>query len=355
MKKFITITTLWGLWGFSLGTFILLGPVRKTVDYARTHDWSKTQESAVVFFFIALLIIVSFAIAYASSKVIQANGNKGRKGALIAVPIIATIISIALFLNPDIINAKDQESTISAGFTIGTYPTKEKLQQLKDEGYTIVLSLLHPAVVPFEPKLLDEEIENAAQVGIQLVSIPLLPWITDNEEAIDSLRRLIRSTKGKYYIHCYLGKDRVNVAKLVIQQESKLNIVGANLNQPRSLDSIAEFERGKIHKLVGNTYLIPMPTKEEYFGYIIAAGYKNIIAFKDFRDVGAAESIKEERLWLDPYKIPLKVFNVPNDISEARMKLIVDSVKSLEAPRVVHSFRSDGADSELFMRLYNAK
>jgi len=39
----------------------------------------------------------------------------------------------------------------------GPYPTYEELRKLQDDGYTAVVSLLHPAVVPFEPKLISDE------------------------------------------------------------------------------------------------------------------------------------------------------------------------------------------------------
>jgi protein tyrosine phosphatase (PTP) superfamily phosphohydrolase (DUF442 family) len=344
MRRISLITLLWGLWGFSLGTFILLGPVRKTVDFARDHHWSGKQENFVVFAFIALLIVISFFFAVSSSKAILSRRSPvGKRATLIVAPILATLFSIGLFFNPDLINSTDpQETVVSEGFTIGPYPTEEKLKQLKAEGYTTIISLLHPAVVPFEPKLLAEEELNAKNVGIKLVSIPLLPWITDNEASIEKLRKLVHNTKGKFYVHCYLGRDRVNVAKAVILQESNLEVGG--LDHSRSLDSIDAFERGNIYKLSTHTFFTPMPTKEEYFGYIIA--------LKNLDDPSTKGSIQEEERWLAPYKIALKVYNI-NNISEAQMKLIVDSVKTINSPTIIHAFNSDQPEAELFRKLYN--
>ena len=352
MKKFITITAIWLLWGFSLGTFILLGPVRMTVDYARENNWSKGQESALVFAYIAILIVVSFTLAYFSNKYIQNHKNpNGVKGLFIGLPVITTILAVMLFLNPSLINNDKEDNEISNGFTIGPYPDEAKLEELKSEGYTTIISLLHPAVVPFEPKLLAEEKVNTKAVGIKLVNIPLLPWITDNEEAIDSLRRLVHNAKGKYYIHCYLGRDRVNVVKEIILQESNLNVEG--LSKSRSLDSIETFERGPIYRLTNSVYIIPMPTKEEYFGYIVAAGFKHVIALKDLKNPGVQESINEEKRWLAPYKIPLKVFDI-NAITEPKMKAIADSVKQLKGAMVIHAFKSEEYESQLFKRIYTA-
>lgn len=351
MKKTLTILTLWLFWGFALGTVILLGPVRKTVDYARQHHWSEQNEDLLVFTFIAFLILVSFLIALVSSKYVLTGTNKLQKGILIGLPVIASAFALSVLLNPEYVNGKTQDK-ISDGFTIGPYPTKEKLEELKDEGYTTVISLLHSAVVPFEPKLLAEERENAEAVGIKLINIPLLPWISSNEEAIESLRKLVKNAKGKYYVHCYLGKDRVNVAKLIILQESKQQIHGME-TKARSLDSIKAFERGDIVKLDNDVFFTPLPTKEEYFGYIIAAGYKQVVSLKNLKEPGANEGVQEEQKWLAPYKINLKVFDIGESITETEMKKIADSVKLLPKPMIIHTFRSDQAEARLFINTYN--
>ncbi len=351
MKKTFTIIALWLFWGFALGTLILLGPVRKTVEYARENHWSEQKESLIVIGFMVLLVIISFAIAFVSSRYILSGANKIQKGSLIAIPVLAAVFSLSLLLNPKYVNGKEQ-SKVAEGFSIGPYPTAERMAELKDEGYTGVISLLHPAVVPFEPKLLAEEKENAATADIKFYNIPLLPWISENEESIENLRKLIRGAKGKYYVHCYLGKDRVNVAKLIILQESKKKIEGAE-TQARSLDSIPAFERGKIYKLGENTFFTPMPTKEEYFGYIIAAGYKQIVSLQNLDEPGSGEGIKEEQQWLAPYKIAFKVFNTGASISEAEMSKVVDSVKLLPKPIVIHTFKSEQPEAQLFLKLYN--
>lgn len=351
MKRTFTILALWLFWGFAFGTFILLGPVRKAVDYARESQWSGQSENWLVFGFMALVAIVSFAIAFVSSKYIVSASNKIQKGLLILAPVLFAAFSLSVLLNPDYVNAKEQNN-ISEGFTIGPYPTQEKLEELKDDGFTTVISLLHPAVIPFEPKLLAEEKENAKKAGIQLINIPLLPWISDNEQAIENLRKLVRNAKGRYYVHCYLGKDRVNVAKLIILQESKKQIAGME-TKARSLDSIQTFERGRIYKLADDVYLSPLPTKEEYFGYIIAAGYKQVVALKNLKEPGVEEGIIEEQQWLAPYKIGLKVFDTGDNISEPEMKKIVDSVKLMPKPILVHTFRSDQPEAQLFLKIYH--
>ena len=72
------------------------------------------------------------------------------------------------------------ETRAGSSFTFGPYPTEDRLAALERDGYTAVISLLHPAVVPFEPKLIADETAAAERVGIEFIHLPMLPWIADN-------------------------------------------------------------------------------------------------------------------------------------------------------------------------------
>ena len=167
-------------------------------------------------------------------------------------------------------------------FTFGSYPSKEELMQLKEEGYETIITLLHPAVTPFEPVLLKEEEKLCKEAGIKLLSIPMLPWISENEEAIEKIKQIALKPTGKYYVHCYLGKDRVNVVKRLITSFSENKQVKFNDKEnARSLDNLKMMERGPVSKLGIGIYYSPYPTDEEYMGYVIAAGVQQVISLMD--------------------------------------------------------------------------
>lgn len=356
MKKLFILFAFWLFWGFALGTFILMVPVRRVADYAHEHNWPESRENMMVFVFMALLIIVSFLLAKFSSRaVMNVENNRNKKLLHTGVPVVLAVVSLYLFFNLAMINADNNRNDkhISTHFTIGPYPEAKKIEELEEEGYTAIISLLHPAVVPFEPKLLNDEIEAAKKEGLEVISIPMLPWVSDNQSSIDSLRRIVRNAKGKYYVHCYLGKDRVNVARRIIEQESGNNFKLESEIQQRSINDLKAFERGDIYKLDNNSYLTPMPTKEEYFGYVIATNFSQIVSLSDLSDPEARALAEQEAGWLKEFKIAYKVFDVSDKADPKRVQQIVDSVRTMQRPLLVHAFRSNQPIAQAFRQAYN--
>lgn len=344
----------WLCWGFALGTALLLGPLRSVVNYARSYGWSERKEDMAVIVLVVLLVVVSFLLARFSAKRALAE-FEGRTSKIVhtAVPVLAALTALYILMNPSIVNADSGKITsLSSQFTIGPYPDKVKMEELKKEGYTALVSLLHPAVMPFEPKLLNEEQSNAADVGLELVSLPMLPWVSDNLSSIDSLRRFIKTAKGKYYIHCYLGKDRVNIARRVIEQEKGIMPEMEKGLQHRSLDTVHSFERGLVYKLDDGVFLTPMPTQEEYLGYVVASSFKHIVSLTDPGEPESKLANEKEEKWLATYEIPYKVFYISQQEKEARMKQVIDSVKHLPKPLLIHSFRTSEPMAQQFLRLY---
>jgi protein tyrosine phosphatase (PTP) superfamily phosphohydrolase (DUF442 family) len=328
--------------------------MRRTVDYARANGWSETTEKLVVFAFIAALAIISFLLAkYSAKKAFKSGVGHGSQLLHIGIPVIAALTALFVMMNPSMTNESGgKHEEIGTKFTIGPYPTEEKMQELKEEGYTALVSLLHPAVVPFEPKLLADEKETAEELKMEVISIPMLPWVSDNLSAIDSFRNLVKNGKGKYYIHCYLGKDRVNVARRIIEQENAGALdMGKGLAH-RNIDTVESFERGKVHKLGDGNYLSPMPTKEEYIGYVVATNFKQVVSISDPAEPEAKTANEQEAGWLKTYGIPYKVFHIANVTDNVRMQQIVDSIKKMQQPVFIHSFRSDDPIAQLFLQTY---
>lgn len=355
MKKMAIVIALWLSWGFALGTLLLLGPVRSTVDYARAHGWGSTKENMVVIAYILVLIVVSMLLAFYSTKVItDMEAGSGKRWAHILIPPVLAVAALIVLLNPSLVNADSSGRTnISTQFTIGPYPDRDKMRELKREGFTALVTLLHPAVVPFEPKLLNDEKTNAKKVGLEVISIPMLPWVSDNEAAIDSFRNFISTANGKYYIHCYLGKDRVNVARRIIEQENGGALDTARGIGFRSLDTVTRFERGRVYKLDKKVYLSPMPTKEEYIGYVVATDIKQVVALTDPAEPEAITANEAEEKLLRSYKIPYKVFYVSENASDERVQEVVDSVKQMQRPLFIHGFSTDEPLSQRFLKAYN--
>lgn len=216
-------------------------------------------------------------------------------------------------------------------------------------GYTAIISLLHQAVVPFEPVLLKKEKKNAAEAGLEFISIPFLPWVSENENSIDSLRNLIKKANGKYYVHCYLGIDRVAAATGIIIQEGKA--IAQSDTAAQSLYSKRKFERGNVIELEKDVFIGPLLTKEEYF--FVISNFKQVVFLRDPQEPGSNMLIADEQKWLDPFKIPLKILDVTEGSSNAKMQNMVNSVKALPRPVFIHAFSGTDKILFLFKEAYN--
>lgn len=358
MKPFTTAKSialflfLWLCTGFALGTVTLLGPVRWAVTWSRDRGFSDGVENGLVVGLIIALIVVSFLLARAATlRVLNAQTPSVRWGLPVGIAALA-VVALALFMNPDVLNRATGATTdtTNANFTFGSYPTHGELRKLKREGYVGVISLLHPAVTPFEPKLLRDEQEAGKDVGIDIISIPMLPWISQNGESIERIKAIAANPKGRYYVHCYLGKDRVNVVKRLVSQST--NTDESEPTESRSLDDISAFERGPIVELSAGVYLTPFPTDEEYMGYVIAAGVKQVVSLMDTTDAEATERVRTERQLLRTYRIPFREFPVLETTTEAGLETLFREIATMPRPVVIHRFFSDRDIEKRFIDTY---
>ena len=352
MKKLITVIFLWLCWGFSLGTLLLLGPVRWIINFQREGGMAESTEKITVIILIGILAVISFAIAFYSAKSLSNPDTSGSKrAALWSIPVMSSLCAVFVFFHPDWINTEKTGTvtTVNTSFSTGPYPEIEKMYDLKSMGYTAVISLLHPAVVPFEPALLVKEKKNAAEAGLEFIHIPLLPWVSENENSIDSLRRLIKNAHGKYYIHCYLGVDRVAAATRIINQEGKA-IINKDNEKKDSLILKKKFERGNVTELEKGVFIGPQLTKEEYF--FVISNFQQVVALRNFSEPDSKLVSEAEEKWLQPYKIPLKTFEVNEKTSPAKMQEIVNAVRALPRPVFIHEFFTHDKEIVLFQELY---
>lgn len=260
-----------GCTGFVLGTLTLRGPVRWITAALRDSGAEQTAEDWVVRGTIVLLLLVSLGVAMLLVEAVR-----------------------------------------------------ERLAELKERGFTGVITLLHPAVAPFEPALLEKEQEAARQVGIALVHTPMLPWVSQNEKSLETIRRLARSGAGRYYVHCYLGKDRVNVV--------------------RRLADVPAFERGSIYHLPGGVHVAPYPTDEEWFGYVLSGSVKQVLSLLDPGSPDDSARVAEERALLAKYHIPLEIATIRSTPYDPEQALAAARrARALPKPLMVHAFRTAGS------------
>ncbi len=277
----------WALWGvmgvcigFFLGTLTLLGPVRWAVSFLRQYPWGRLFEDAVVMVHLTLLVVVSFGAAGGLNRFFWTTRKPASRWLMLGGVVLAFSSTLSLWLNPQKMRpaAALDLSRKASGFVFGPYPDEVLMRRLKKQGYVGVVSLLHPAVMPFEPVLIRQERAAAARVGLKLVEAPMLPWVSENEVSVAKLRRLTRTVKGGYYVHCYLGQDRVRLVQRYFDQWG-VAYEGSQETRRQTLANWKSFERGPILRLGEEVFLGPYPTDEEFMTFIVNGGVKHVVSF----------------------------------------------------------------------------
>jgi len=350
---YVFLVSIWLFTGFALGALILLWPLRIWVNYIRDNNYSDTAEKAGVVVLMGLLIIISFRISLGLFR-----WHASRKRIIITIltivlPLTSSACALYLFMNPDIVNKDTAKIEVTEKFTTGPYPTEEKIKELKKEGFTTVISLLHPAVVPFEPQLLNEEKTLLKKYNMQLIKAPMLPWVADNNASLKIIEDVVKNGKGKYYVHCYLGKDRVNVVKNLILRLSG-TVSNVKTESSRTFETMGSFERGNIYKIDTSTYMPPFPTDEEFLSFFLAGSIKTVVNLMDSTVTENKPWIQKERTALEPNGIIFKSIAV-SDTSTKEIENIIDGILLLPKPLVVHFWNTSSPQSKLFRKIYYQK
>ena len=347
----------WVLCGFFLGTLTLMGPVRWAASHARAAGWSESAEKLTFFFFIGVLFAVSLLGArLLAAKPAAAAGKAARYG-LPAASLALALAALALWMNPKLMTGASAQSAAESfswsEFTFGPYPEKERLAELKAEGYTAVISLLSKAVVPFEPVLLAREEKAAKETGLELIHIPMLPWVSSNDHVTAKLKELEKKGPGKYYVHCYLGKDRVNVFKRMLAAVSGGAVKNLDTASARTLKGMKNFERGEIAELERDVYFTPYPTDEEFFGYILNGTVTTLVSLLDPANPENLPWMKKEAAIAEKYG--LKLVSLPwLPLDKAGKQAAVRQIRAAKKPTVVHAFLSKSPESKEFEAYYAA-
>ena len=339
---------IWLFTGFFLGTITLLFPVRWWATVARNEQWDSRFENLGVGILILLLIVLSFRMSRALFRWQLIKKNVWISLLSWFFPFSFSLLALALLLQPNLMNGNTLNTQLNQQFVVGAYPDEAKIKQLKKEGYTAIISLLHPAVVPFEPMLLKEEKAIAKKYNLTVIEAPMLPWVSDNSESLKLIETLARTSKGKYYIHCYLGKDRVNLVKkhisAIVGPES---VLGKSTH--RSFEEMGYFERGDLYRLADSIYLSPYPTNEEFLAFFLAGSVKSVVNLMDSTSNEQKGRIVEERKILQNAGIQFTNLSVTQTTNKQDLYSIIDSILLLSKPLVIHHWQSNSVHALYFM------
>jgi protein tyrosine phosphatase (PTP) superfamily phosphohydrolase (DUF442 family) len=298
---------LWLMAGFAAGTAVLVGPVRWLTSGIHRLGWAQRSEDLVLRGFILGFVAASFFLALYLAR---ATLNASRRSVRLGIPGVATalaVLALWAWMNPGRMLAavaggdSGAQVTASTGaqFVFGAYPDADRLRELKRQGFTAVVSLQHPAVVPFEPASIDQERKNARKLGITFIHAPMLPWVSDNTAALDRIRELVHGGHGKYYVHCGLGRDRTNVVRRMVEAEgvqvasaSDLQHASTFADRLKLPPAQRDMERGAVRELETGVWLVPHPNPAELGGYMLAGQVRTVVLLLDGTD-------PTQRAWRD--------------------------------------------------------
>jgi phytol kinase len=352
---------LWLLVGFSVGTSVLIGPVRWVTEAARSSQWPAAAENAVVIAIILVYVGSTAALSAVLAVVATRSPHSHVRAGLPGLAVLAAAGALWLWMNPAVMGADVGEVTeVGSSFTFGPYPTAERMTALQEDGYTAVITLLHPAVVPFEPKLLADEREAARAAGIELIHAPMLPWVGNNRESIREIEHLARNGAGRYYVHCYLGRDRVHVVRSVVERvAAEVSLELDSESEARSVADRETFERGRIYILDDDVYLTPYPTDEEFLAFLLGGNWGTVVSLMDPANPDDLPWIEKEREILERYRIPFR--NIPLSHGRYDPDEVLSAAREvwgMDRPVLVHHFLSPStgksAASEAFLQAFRS-
>lgn len=373
----------WLMVGFASGTLVLLGPVRWLTDAIQAGGYGEAVERTAVIGVIALLVVGS---AWLSWWLAKRSVHARTFATSLGIPAATTVLAgtaVWVWMTPDLVNRTAEVELGRHGqFSYGPYPDSARMVQLKDEGYTAVISLLHPAVLPFEPVLLAEEKRIAEATGMSLVHAPMLPWVNDNAGSLETIRELARTGEGKYYVHCYLGRDRVRVVQRIVEQVQNTvddlaggpqpgsrTPAGPTTSQspasreepgaapagemepegPPAVASLERFERGSIFVAPLPVYVTPYPTDGEFLAFVLGEEIRHVVSLLDPENPEDVPWIEKERAVMAEYGMPFTIAPIRDDPFDPQQALAAArTVRGLPHPVIVHAFLTETPATQAF-------
>jgi len=317
---------MWILIGLVLGTAVLVGPVRLITEGMGRAGWEQSSQDHVLIVVILLYLAFSLLLTRWVVGIMFRARNRNTRWAIAAVVTLFAAGTAWEWSNPakmlaGIAGGGDGGSYNVFGgaqFIFGAYPDDQKLLELKKQGVTAIISLQHPGVV-IEREGISAEKDAAKKLNLDFIQAPMLPWVSNNEASLEKLRLIARTGKGTFYVHCGLGRDRVNVAKRIIEAEGRKISLSSDVKAATSFaDRPDPFERGSLAHIDHGKWLIPYPNKHEMFGFVLGGQAGHVVSLLDPLDSQQVAWNTEMESLMKQYAIPFTMRPLPlNNLGKA--------------------------------------
>lgn len=314
----------WGIVGLVTGTLVLVVLVRGIIAVLQHFGWGQTAQDRTLMAVILGFVFGSFLLARWYTRRLWRQRTTTRRLGL-AWLVLPAAVCMWAWSNPTRLLAGAAGGGISstlhvAGgptFLFGSYPDYDRLAKLKKEGVTTIVSLQHPGVL-VEIQGIDEEKDAAKRLGLNFVQAPMLPWVSDNTAAIEQIRQIALHGKGTYYVHCGLGRDRVNIAKRVIasvESQSHAHLADNGTQHAAGFETrTTPFQRGRLVH-TASAWVVPFPNAAEFYGYIVQGDPGHVWLALNPRDTLQAKWVATAHKTMQQYAVPFT--DVPFDTVDA--------------------------------------
>jgi hypothetical protein len=344
-RFFATFGYAWLTIGLFAGTLVLVLAVRGIMNVLQRLGWGQAAQNRLLIAVILLFVVLSFMLARRVVRMLYRQTPRTRMVALVAMAIPA-ILSLYAWSNPARFLARIAGTTGSTyamkggpTFLFGAYPDDDRLRALKKQGVTTIVSLQSPAVL-VEISGINEERSAAAQMGLKFVEAPMLPWVSDNTESLEKIKQLALHGSGTYYVHCGLGRDRVNIAKRVI--ESLAPQAGVRVASTAGVIAAAgferrtePFERGMPMKVPDNGWVVPLLNEAEFYGFILQGQPGHLLIVLDSTNTAHRAWLLDARKKMAQYAVSYAVVQYPRTKSDTSTAPVVARVRALQTPFTV--------------------
>ncbi|HXE91576.1 MAG TPA: hypothetical protein VNK82_11485 [Terriglobales bacterium] len=281
-RKWLMTLLFLGCFGFAGGAAFLLFALVPLEHALEARGWGQAGIDRLLGLLVFAWGLIALAVTALYYRLALGRTYRPRQAHLVLLlVVVAAGAAFVMFLDTGvgiIAERRARVQQLSRNLTFGPYPDLDDLKSLKFQHYDGVITLLHPAL-PFEKVLLDRETANAGEAGIPVYSFPMLPWISENRDALEAIRRLLGDGSKRYYVHCYLGQHRANLVRQMATHG--LALAGESVDEllPERL------ERGTIftyeHKRI---VLGPLPVEQEWFTAVLRHGVREVISTLDPAD-----------------------------------------------------------------------
>lgn len=343
---------IWPTLALSLGLSTLVVPLYWLTSSFQGSGSTQRAEDIAVQILIALLALATFILAVWLTR-LSSKGKKWYEQWMIPfLSLLSGAGAVWLMLNPQHFDAVASNiSVYNAQFAFGGYPTPDLLKQLKRDGYQGIISALDPEHIPLEKVLWEKEQKMAADVGLELTLLPLLPWVgsEENQKSIDQLIHIAKTSRKRYFIHCYLGRDRTGLIQRALEQVSPHTKL-ISLTNPRNLVYTRHVEHGPVIHLIDQVYLVPKLVEDELIGYVISSPIRNVaIIAADEQDQWA----EKDEEYLNSYLVPYQKFFIPRYPYDPNKVLeVVKQTQQLARPLIIYVEDSASFRAQAFAQAF---